>query len=88
MLPDYDRGITKSHEEHLQWPRKSGKEIPQLGEQENQSCPPLNVFSPEADLEPEVARQIQEVAASLGVSMAEYLGSIVEYPIAELSYTF
>ena len=44
--------------------------------------------SVEADLEPEVAQQIQEVAASLGVSMAEYLGSVVEYPISELAYTF
>ena len=46
------------------------------------------MFSAEVDLEPEVARQIQDVAASLGVSMAEYLGSVVEYPIAELAYTY
>ena len=79
VLPDYDRAITKSHEEHVQRSRKSGKQVPQLGDQPNQSCHLLNVFYTEVDLEPEVAQQIQEVVASLGVSMAEYLGSIVEH---------
>ena len=46
------------------------------------------MFSTKVDLEPEFAQQIQEVAASLGVSMAEYLGSVVEYPISELAYTY
>ena len=81
VLSDYNLSNTKSHEEHVQRPRKSGKKVPQLEEQEKKSCPPLNVFSVEVDLEPEVARQIQDVAASLGVIMAEYLGFVVEYPI-------
>ena len=46
------------------------------------------MFSAEVDLEPEVAREIQAMAASVGVSMAEYLSSLVEYPMAELAYTF
>ena len=45
LLSDYGRSITKSHEEHVQRPHASEKKVPQLGEQENQSCPPLNVFS-------------------------------------------
>jgi hypothetical protein len=88
VLSDYDRSITKSHEEHVQRPRKRGKKVPQLGEQENQSCPPLNVFSTEVDLQPEVAREVQDAAANVGVSIAEYLGSLVEYPMADLAYQY
>ena len=46
------------------------------------------MFSTEVDLQPEVAREVQDAAANLGVSIAEYLGSLVEYPMAELAYQY
>jgi hypothetical protein len=80
---NYDRSIMKSHKEHVQRSGSSsarGKTIPQLGEQKNQSCPPLNVFS-DIDYDPEVA------AHDLGFTLAQYLGQ-VEFPTADLAYRY
>ena len=44
---DYDRSIIKSHNENVKRSRSSsasGKTIPQLGEQKNQSCPRSKCF--------------------------------------------
>lgn len=67
----------------------------QLGEQEKQSCPPLKVVS-SYDHQMELARQYEEEAAKLGVTMVQYLGMLPEfdddaeeeYPMAELAYRY
>ena len=47
LSSDYDRSIRKSHEAKKRSKSSSAsrKLVAQLGEQKNQSCPPLNVFS-------------------------------------------
>ena len=45
---DYERSILKSaeaKEQRLKSSKSSGKSVAQLGQQKNQSCPPLNVYS-------------------------------------------
>ena len=46
MPSDYDRSIQKSYKQQIEQTRSSasGKKVPQLGEQEIQSIPPLKVF--------------------------------------------
>ena len=66
-LPDYDRSIMKSRESQVQRARASGRKVPQLGEQENQSCPPLNVFS-DIPYDSEYTKLMREAADNLGVS--------------------
>ena len=67
-LPDYDRSIMKSRESQVQQARASGRKVPQLGEQENQSCPPLNVFSDIPAYDPDCTKIITEMAGELGLS--------------------
>ena len=48
LTPHYDRSIRKSAEANKRRPKSSSasrKLVPQLGEQKNQSSPPLKVFS-------------------------------------------
>ena len=87
MTSDYDRSIIKSHNANVQWSRSSsasGKTISQLGEQKNQSCPPLNVFS---DNDPEVSQLIADTARVLGMTIVQYLGK-EDLPMAELAYRY
>ena len=61
LLSDYDRSIVKSYAKPE---RKIRKQVPQLGEQENQSCPPLKVFSDnkrEAELAQEYKKNLQNL---------------------------
>ena len=88
VLPDYDHSIMKSRESHVQRARASGKKVPHFGEHENQSCPPLNVFS-DIPYDSDCTKLIREMAGELGLSMAEYLGSIQEYhPMSEFAYKY
>jgi hypothetical protein len=85
LLSDYDRSIVKSYREHVKRPGSSssasGKTIPQLGEQKNQSCPPLKVFT-DIDYDPGVA------ADDVGFTLGQLLGEEVEFPMAELAYRY
>jgi hypothetical protein len=65
---DYERSITKSYGEQ----RKSGKKVPQLGEQEQQSIAPLKVF-PDKD--------------STGLSVAQVIGD-TGFPMAEIAWKY
>jgi hypothetical protein len=61
-LSDYDRSITKSYQ------KKSncrGKNIPQLGEQHQQSIPPLQVLSKEDEATAEFVVEIKLIKAQL-----------------------
>jgi len=78
---DYNRSIINSHKaQRSRSSSASGKTIPQLGEQKNQSLPPLNVFS---DNDPEVARLLAQTAGHLGMTVAQ-----VDFPMAELAYRY
>ena len=81
-LPDYDRSIIKSRTSQKERPHASGRKVAQLGEQKNQSCPPLNVFS-DIPVDSEYTKLMRAAADNLGVSLVEYLGSMKEYPMAE-----
>lgn len=104
---DYDRSIRKSaeaKEQRLQSISSSGKSseksVAQLGEQKNQSCPPLKVYSdaevrsrraaaeqrydPETD--PELVELYGEAAAAQGMSIRRYLNHINEF--ADIAYKY
>jgi hypothetical protein len=85
-LSDYDRSIQKSHRDPQQRSESSGsargKTIPQLGEQKNQSCPPLKVFTDIAN-DPGVA-----AADPAGFTLGDYIGDEVQFPMAELAYKY
>ena len=94
---DYERTVTKLHEETVKKPlrRARAKKVAQLGEQENQSCPPLKVVS-SYNRQMELSRQYEVEAAKLGVTMVQYLGMLPEfdddaeedYPMAEVAYRY
>jgi hypothetical protein len=91
---DYDRAIIKAHDETVKKPRARAKQVAQLGEQENQSCPPLKVVS-SYDHQVELARRYEIEAHKLGVTMVQYLSMLPEfddaeeeYPMAELAYKY
>ena len=76
----YDRCIVKTFNEakmsgSTSSAARSGKTIPQLGEQEKQSCPPLKVF-------PDIANDPRVAAAHLGYTLADYLGDEVQFEMA------
>ena len=77
---DYDRSITKSFNamQRSRSSSASGKKIPQLGEQENQSCPPLNV---------DVAEEYKDIASSLGITVAQLIGN-EDIPKADVAWKF
>ena len=96
ILPDYDRSVIKARDAQLPpdvlrarnipkpKARPYGQGVPQLGQQEKQSCAPLRVCSDVPRPKQLTNKQIKKAAAELGVTMAEYLGSLIEYPIAEV----
>ena len=57
----------------------SGKKVPQLGEQEIQSIPPLKVF-PDKDV-------YNDIASDLGISVAQLIGD-ADIPKADLAWKF
>jgi len=69
---DYERSISKSYSEQ----RKIGKKVPQLGEQEQQSIPPLKVF-PDKDVHKD----------STGLSVAQVIGD-TGFPMAEIAWKY
>ena len=77
---NYDRIIAKTYDEVMSRSKssstggRSGKPIPQLGEQEKQSCPPLKVFTDT----PGVA------AVAPGFTPGDYLGDDVQFEIAKV----
>jgi hypothetical protein len=76
LLSNYDRSIVKSYRDPQQRSGSSssarGKTIPQLGEQKNQSCPPLKVFT-------DIANDPGVAAADPGFTLADYLGDEVQF---------
>lgn len=100
ILPDYDRTIIKARDaqvpphvlraRNIPKPkdRPYGQGVPQLGQQEKQSCAPLRVCSDVPRPKKLTNKQIKKAADELGVTMAEYLGSLIEYPIAEVKYKY
>ena len=99
LSSDYDRSILKSHDAKVRSMSSSasGKSVPQLGEQKNQSCPPLKVFSDTEvrsskgtveQYDPEVVAMYGEAAAAHGMSIAEYVSQLVEFPMADVAYTY
>jgi hypothetical protein len=100
LTPDYDRSIIKSAEAQQQRLKSSSaprSTVPQLGEQKNQSCPPLKVFShtevgssrgaAEQYYDPEIVAAYGEAAAAHGMSIAEYLAHD-SLPKAEEKYKY
>ena len=73
--------------------RASGKSVAQLGEQKNQSCPPLNVFS-DSDVgsskvaaehvDPEFVAMYGEAASAQGMTIPEYLAQLAVFGDDEL----
>ena len=100
LSSDYDRSIRKSHKANKERSKSrsaSGKSVPQLGEQNKQSCPPLKVFSDTEvrsskgaveQFDPEFVAMYGEAAAAHGISIAEYVSQLVEFPIADVAYTY
>jgi hypothetical protein len=83
---DYDHSILQSHNANVEQSRSgsaSGKTIAQLGEQKNQSLPPLNVFS---DDDPEMARLVAQMATHLDTGV-NYTGN-KDFPMDELAYKY
>jgi hypothetical protein len=70
-------GTTSSDERLAK--RRSGKTIPQLGEQANQSCPPLKVST---DIVPNLSGVVVEGMVP-GTNIADY-GLDLEFPVAEV----
>jgi hypothetical protein len=56
---------------------RSGKTIPQLGEQEKQLCPPLKVFT-------DIANDPGVAAGGLGLTLGDYLDDDVQFEMAEV----
>jgi hypothetical protein len=73
VLDDYDRSIVQS--------TKANRLVGQLGEQNNQELPPLNVYSYD---DPETAEQVERTARNFGTTV-QYQGY---YPTAELAYRY
>ena len=73
---DYERCIEKSYSEQMQQGR-SGKKVPQLGEQEQQSIAPLKVF-PDKDVHND----------STGLSVATQGIGDTGFPIAEIAWKY
>ena len=61
----------------------SGKKVPQLGEQEIQSIPPLKVL-PDKDV---AATYNNDIASSLGITVAQLIGD-EDIPKADLAWKF
>ena len=83
MPSDYDRSIKKSYKKQMQQSisessNKSGKTVPQLGEQEMQSIPPLKVITD---------KETDAVARDFGLSVDQLLGS-EEIPMADVAWQY
>jgi hypothetical protein len=80
---DYDRCIEKSYNE-MQRTRSSasGKKVPQLGEQEIQSIPPLKVL-PDKDVAPDY----NDIASETGLTFAQLIGG-EDIPMDDLAWKF
>jgi hypothetical protein len=100
LTPDYDRSILKSAEAKEQRlkssSRSSGKSVPQLGQQEKQSCPPLKVFSDTEvgssrgaaeQYDPEFVALYGQAAAAQGMTLSQYLAHD-SFPKAEERYKY
>ena len=97
LTPDYDRSIRKSAETNKQRSNSSsasGKSVPQLGEQKNQSCPPLKVFSNTevgssrgaVDVYPEFVAMYGEAASAQGMFISQYLEQLQVFQ--EVAYKY
>jgi len=77
----YERSIKKSYRDPknclpgTSGAPRSGKKIPQLGEQKNQSCPPLKVTSDLA-IDPDIAAIYEQDAIAHGMSISRYLSQL------------
>jgi hypothetical protein len=79
---DYERSIRKSYQEQMQQSRrtssnKSGKTVPQLGEQAMQSIPPLKV----------ITDKVTDAARDIGISVDQLLGT-EEVPVADVAWQY
>ena len=95
LSSDYERSIRKSHEANKERSKSSSasrKSVAQLGEQKNQSCPPLKVFSDTEvrsskgaveQYDPEFLALYKEAADAQGMTIAQYLGQLEEFPMDE-----
>ena len=92
LLSDYDRSIVKSYAKPE---RRIRKQVPQLGEQKNQSCPPLKVFSNtdvgwsivEAEqYDPEIVALYGEAAAAQGMTIADYMAQLKVFSEDEIRH--
>jgi hypothetical protein len=93
---DYDRQIIKAHikqKRSRSSSAKSGKQVPQLGEQENQSVPPLNTGISEEMIQKAcramgvTEAQVIQASLDMNISVAQYLG-LDDTPKAELAYKY
>ena len=75
----------------------SGKSVAQLGEQKNQSCPPLKVFSDTEvgsskaaaeHVDPEFVAMYGEAASAQGMTIPEYLAQLPVFGEDELRHKY
>ena len=97
LTPDYDRSIRKSvqaNKERSKSSSASGKSVPQVGEQKNQSCPPLKVFSNTEEgsstgavaIDHEFVAMYGDATAAQGMSIPQYLAQLQEFQ--EVAYQY
>ena len=92
-MGDYERQIIKSDEARQAREKNSssasGKSVAQLGQQKNQSCPPLKVFSDTEvgsskaaaeHVDPEFVAMYGEAAAAQGMTIPHYLAQLEVFP--------
>ena len=97
LQSDYDRTIVKSTDA-MSGAVTSRKNVPQLGEQEKQSCPLLKVYAPEVgqfpttleeyNIDPELLREYKEAADAQGMTIPQYLSQLEYWPTAEEAYKY
>ena len=75
----------------------SGKSVAQLGQQKNQSCPPLKVFSrtevgssraAAEDVDPEFVVMYGESAAAQGMTIPQYLQQLQFFPVDQIKHKY
>ena len=101
LIGDYERQIIKSDEARKARVTKSssasGKSVAQLGQQKNQSCPPLKVFSDTEvgsskaaaeHVDPEFIAMYGEAAAAQGMTIPQYLQQLQFFPEDQIKHKY
>jgi hypothetical protein len=101
LIGDYERQIIKSDAARkarvANNSSASGKSVAQLGQQKNQSCPPLKVFSntevgssraAAEEVDPEFVVLYGEAAAAQGMTIPQYLQQLQFFPEDQIKHKY